>query len=102
MSQKQIETTCPCCESRLVIDVLTSKILKHVPKARLDETGRPIADSGRWEAATQRVEGREERGRDSFDAAMGREKKRDEDLDDLFKQAQDKLKRRADEADGLL
>ena len=102
MSQKQIEVACPCCESRLVIDVLTSKILRHVPPEKLDETGKPVLDGERWATATKRIQDKTKRGGDSFDAAMNREQRREGDLDDLFDKAKDKLKRRADEADGLL
>lgn len=97
MVQKQIEVDCPCCDSRLVIDVLTAKVLKHIPPAKLDETGRPVLDGGRWDAASQRVKGRETRGTASFDAALGKERSRDDELDDLFKKAQDKLKRRRED-----
>lgn len=97
MIPKQIEVDCPCCESRLLIDVLTAKVLKHIPKQKLDETGRPVLDGGRWDAATQRVQGREERGTDSFDAALGKERSRGDDLDDLFQAAKDKLKRRSED-----
>ena len=30
MSTKQIDVTCPCCEARLVVDVRTEKVLKHM------------------------------------------------------------------------
>ncbi len=97
MVQKQIEVDCPCCDSRLVIDVLTAKVLKHVPPTKLDETGRPVLDGGRWDAASKRVKGRESRGTASFDAAVGKERSREDELDDLFRKAQDKLKRRRED-----
>ena len=99
MDTRQIEVNCPCCESKLVIDVRTSTVLKHSLPQQLDETGRPILDAGRWKAATERVNDREARGTDAFDAALGKEHKRDEDLDDLFKKAKAKMKRRQDEND---
>ena len=94
MSLKQIEVTCPCCESTLVVDVLTQSVLKHAPKAKLDETGKPILDEGRWDSATSKVQDRGQRGADAFDRALNQEADREKDLDDLFRKAQDKVKRR--------
>ena len=99
MAQKQIEVTCPCCETRLVVDVLTQTILKHAPPRQLDETGKEILDESRWDQARDKVKDRLDGGEDKFDSALSREKKRSEDLDDLFKKAQRKIARGETESD---
>ena len=94
MSLKQIEVECPCCESTLIVDVLTQRVLKHAPKAQLDETGKPILDESRWERAQDKIKNRGKSGGDAFDRALQKESGRDQELDDLFKKAQDKVKKR--------
>ncbi|MEZ5974371.1 MAG: hypothetical protein R3F17_07005 [Planctomycetota bacterium] len=94
MSEKQIRVVCPCCDTVLEVDVLTAKVMKHMPKASLDETGRVGLDLGRWDQAKEKVHGRHDTGRDHFDASLEREKNRDKDLDDLFSKAQEKAKKR--------
>ncbi|MCA9000279.1 MAG: hypothetical protein KDB61_00050 [Planctomycetes bacterium] len=94
MASKEIEVRCPCCESVLVVDVLTAKVLKHAPKEKLDATGKVVLDEGRWDSARSKVAGRGQRGGDAFDQALGKEKSRESDLDDLFKKAKEKVDRR--------
>jgi len=91
---KQIEVTCPCCDTVMVVDVLTSKIMRHAKPSQVDETGKPVLDEGRWDSAQNKVSKRAERGRDEFEDALGKEKTREEDLDDLFDAAQRKLRAR--------
>ncbi|MEM9801380.1 MAG: hypothetical protein AAGA20_13720 [Planctomycetota bacterium] len=88
---KEVEVDCPCCESRLVIDVLTQKVLRHVPKQALDEFGKPVTDGARWDDANRTVSERKGRGTDAFDAALDKEKSRTRDLDDLFDRARAKV-----------
>jgi DNA-directed RNA polymerase subunit RPC12/RpoP len=91
VKMKEIEIDCPCCESRLLIDVRTQTVLRHAPKASLDEFGKPVQDGKRWDAAARTVTDRESRSEDAFDSALNREKSRTRDLDDLFKKAQRKV-----------
>jgi hypothetical protein len=100
MAQKQIEVTCPCCATRLVVDVLTQTVLKHAQPRQLDETGKEILDESRWDQARDKVKGRLDGGDDKFDSALSREKSRSRDLDELFKKAQDKLAGREPDAGG--
>lgn len=93
METKQIDVECPCCNSRLTIDVLTRTILKHAPPGQVDETGKQVLDEGRWDAANEKVAGRRSDALDKFDAALGKERSRERDLDDLFEQAKRKAKR---------
>ena len=94
MSSKQIEVRCPCCESTLVVDVLTAKVLKHAPKEKLDSMGKVVLDENRWDTAKTKVSGRGQRGGDAFDQALGKEQTRETDLDDLFKKAKDRVDKR--------
>ena len=88
---KEIEVDCPCCESRLLIDVRTRAVLRHAPKERLDEFGKPMKDASRWDAANEKIGRGSERGKDAFDQALSKEKSRGEDLDDLFDRAKSKV-----------
>ena len=92
METKQIDVTCPCCNVRLTVDVLTRKILKHAPPEQLDETGKPILDEERWGTASEKVSGRRAAALDKFDTAMGKERTRERDLDDLFEEAKRKAR----------
>ena len=97
MQPKQIDVTCPCCDTRLTIDVLTSRILRHAPPGQIDETGKAVLDEGRWDTARERVQNRPATSADKFDDALGKEQSREKDLDDLFEKAKRKAKRQGDE-----
>ncbi len=92
METKQIDVACPCCNTRLTIDVLTRTILRHAPPEQQDDTGKPILDEGRWDDANKRVGGRREAAQDKFDSALGKEQSRERDLDDLFEKAKRKAR----------
>ncbi|HGY92168.1 MAG TPA: hypothetical protein ENK43_13445 [Planctomycetes bacterium] len=98
MSSRDTLVTCPCCQSRLDVDLRTGKVLKWSRATELDETGKPKVREEDWEQATSRVEGRLGSAADKFDASLDREKKRASDLDALFEKAKEKLKR--NEPDG--
>jgi hypothetical protein len=101
MEIKQIDLSCPCCNTRLTIDVLTRTVLKHAPPEQVDDTGKPVLDEGRWDAANEKVSSRQDSALDKFDAALGKERSRESDLDDLFEQAKRKAKDdRTEEKDG--
>ena len=100
MEIKQIDVTCPCCNVRLTVDVLTRTILRHAPPEKLDDTGKPVVDEERWGEANEKVSGRREAALDKFDAALGKERSRERDLDDLFEQAKRKAKGGADQDQG--
>jgi hypothetical protein len=96
MNPKQIEVSCPCCATRLTIDVLTSRVLRSASPAERDETGKIVLDENRWDRANTKVKDRGERGQDVFDAALSKEKSREKDLDELFDKARKKAKREPD------
>jgi len=92
METKQIDVECPCCNTRLTVDVLTRTILRHAPPGQVDETGKQVLDEERWDTANEKVTGRRSEAADKFDAALGKERTREQDLDDLFEQAKRKAK----------
>ncbi len=90
MSKKEIDVSCPCCGTELLIDVATAKVLRsRNPK---DEDG----GDKTWSGAQGRVEGRSGRANDAFSAAVDREEAREADLDDLFSKAKKKVDDRKD------
>ena len=90
---KQIETVCPCCETKLVVDALTGKVLRHAKPGEVDETGKMQLAPDRWDSATERTSSRAKEATDKFEEALGKEKSKEARLDDLF----DKAKKKVDE-----
>jgi hypothetical protein len=90
---KQIETVCPCCETTLVVDAMTGKVLRHAKPGEVDETGKMQLDPERWESATERTSSRGRDATEKFEEALGEEKSKESRLDDLF----DKAKKKVDE-----
>ena len=97
MDTKEIQVTCPCCESRLEVDVRTARIVRWRKKGETDETGKPVVRDSDWTAASDRVSKRLGSATDKFDESLSREKTRGKDLDELFRKANDKLNRKGDE-----
>ena len=94
MDAKSVDISCPCCESRLEVDVRTGTVVRWAKKSELDESGKPRVRESDWGAANQRVQGRLGSATDKFDASLTREQSRGKDLDELFKKASDKLKKK--------
>ncbi|MCA8980591.1 MAG: hypothetical protein H6831_13760 [Planctomycetes bacterium] len=92
METKEIEVDCPCCDTRLVIDVRTRTVLKHAPRTQLDETGRAKLDEGRWDQAIQRTSGRVDEATSKLNQALEDERAKESRLDDLFDKANKKLR----------
>jgi len=86
VSAKEIEVTCPCCQSRLAIDVLTAKVLRH---ERVEAVG---GSGDRWESAQDRVRGRTSSGTEKLDRALDSERGKADRLDDMFRKAQENLR----------
>lgn len=97
METKQIEVDCPCCRTRLIVDVLTRTVLRADAPAQVDETGKAQLDPGRWDAANERVSDRSRTAEDKFGSALERERAKVDRLDALFDQAKKKLSRRSDD-----
>jgi hypothetical protein len=98
MEPKQIEIRCPCCSSRILVDVRTSQILRTMRPEERDDQGRTVVRESDWDAAAGRVRERIEKGEDRLSSALERERERDSRLDELFKKAAEKVE--PDEDDG--
>lgn len=83
-----LEVTCPCCDTLIKVHPLSGKVLAHGEDAL-----KPI-DLG---DVVKRVEGRDEKLKDSFADAMDAERNRKDELEDLFRKAADKAKGSDDE-----
>ena len=94
MDTKEVKIDCPCCESRLEIDVRTAKVLRWRKKGETDETGKPVLGESDWSNASERVNKRMGSAADKFDESLTREKGRSQDLDELFRKANKKLGRK--------
>jgi hypothetical protein len=97
MTQRETNVTCPCCRSRLEVDVRTGKVVKWRREEELDSTGKPVLREEDWSQAAGRVDGRLSAAADKFDEGFARETSRAKDLDDLFKKASEKLADRDDD-----
>lgn len=95
MEIKQLEIACPCCKSRLLVDVRTGQILRTQGPVATDETGKSKASGADWGRAVGRVQARQAGGQDKLEAALEHERRREHDLDDLFRKA----RKRAEEAE---
>ena len=93
MSKKDLEIVCPCCDSRLLVDLLTETVLRARRPETLDETGKPTVDENDWTSAFDRVRARTHDGTSKLDDAVERERERKQSLDDRF----DEARRRAEE-----
>jgi|688.fasta_scaffold1128273_1 hypothetical protein len=83
---KEIEVTCPCCEAKLTIDVLTRQVMR----TRLPETGK---ERDPWAAASDKVRERGAAGTDKLDKALSDETNKHARLDDAFDKAREKWRR---------
>ncbi len=97
---KEIEIDCPCCEARLLIDVRTQAVLRHTPKAELNDLGRPGGETAAWDRAQAKVSARAGRGTDAFDDALAQEQSKGSRFDDLFDKAKAKVDSKRKELDG--
>jgi len=95
--KKDAQVVCPCCESRIEVDLRTGKVLRWRRAEELDDTGKPVLTEGDWAAANERVAGRLGQAKDRFEAGLSKEKSRGKDLDDLFEKAKGKLRKREEE-----
>ena len=91
METKQVEITCPCCSGRILVDVLTGKVLRGRPRGEVDEQGKPVVGEADWNQAVGKVQKRMATQGDRMDAALEREKDKESRLDELFRKASEKL-----------
>jgi hypothetical protein len=92
MESKQVEITCPCCASRILVDVLTGAVLRTREREE-GAGGEAPPEAGRdWSKALGRVQKRSTEAPGKLDAALEREREKRSRLDDLFSKANEKLK----------
>ena len=101
MENKQIEVDCPCCSSKLTIDVLTRTVMRALSPQEMEADDPTQRSAERWDKASERVEGRSAKAKDKLESAISMEKSKEDRLDDLFKQANEKLKRKESDRDDL-
>lgn len=99
MENKQIEVDCPCCSSKLTIDVLTRTVMRALSPKELESDDPTQRGTERWNKASKRVAGRSAKSKDKLESAISMEKSKESRLDDLFDQANEKLKRKESEDD---
>jgi hypothetical protein len=93
METKDVSVECPCCRSRLELDVRTGKVLRWSRATETDESGKPVVRESDWGTASERVSKRMGAAADKFDESLQREQTRSRDLDELFRKASKKLER---------
>lgn len=91
MDTKEIRIECPCCGSRLAVDVRSGNLVSWSRAGEADATGRPVVREEDWDQAHGRVKSRLESAEDRFEAGLGRERSREQDLDERFRRAKEKL-----------
>jgi len=96
MSAKQIDVTCPCCSTRLTVDVLTGQVLRQTPREAPEDAGGGGAKD-RWASAQERVRDRTQTGEDKLQNALEHERNKSKRFDDLFDQAREKHSRKGDQ-----
>ena len=89
MSAKQIDVTCPCCSTRLTVDVLTGQVLRQTPQEAPAGEGKD-----RWSSAQEKVRDRTRSGEDKLQSALEHERNKSKRFDDLFDQAREKHSRK--------
>src|SRR5262245_28527048 len=96
MSAKQIDVTCPCCSSRLTIDVLTARVMRTEQAA---QPGKEGERGDKWASAHERVQDRTRSGQDKFESGLERERTKSSRFDEMFRKAQEKHARGEDDED---
>ncbi|MFT5154422.1 MAG: hypothetical protein ACI841_004429, partial [Planctomycetota bacterium] len=90
MQPKQIEVSCPCCDTILLIDTLTKTVMRQARPSEVDETGKVVLDESRWDTASDRIRERKTGSGDRFENALSKEQGREAEMDDLFEKAKRK------------
>ncbi len=84
-----VTVQCPCCDTRLKVDVATEAILSEErPKKSSEQT---------FDEALQNVRSGADRRQDAFDRAFTQQKNMDDLLEKKFAEAKEKAKKSKDE-----
>ena len=92
MDPKETEITCPCCTSRILVDLRTGKVLRSQAPTVLDERGERKVQEKDWDQALGRVKQRQDGGAGRLDQALDKEKSKSKDLDELFRRVGERPK----------
>ena len=95
MEIKEVDVLCPCCDTRLTVDVRTGKVIRYSERREEGEAGK--AEPHDFDAISRRVEDRLGGAKEKFEQGLAREQSRGKDLDELFRKANEKLKEDDDE-----
>lgn len=87
--QKDVTVTCPCCQARLVVDVLTGKVLRE-DKSKKGKPADPSADL--LGDALKSLREQEKTADSRFKKAVSSEGERSKQLEDFFKKAREDVK----------
>lgn len=87
MSAKQIDVTCPCCSTRLTVDVLTRQILRRESPEAAQEG---VSGKDRWNSAQERVRDRTKSSEGKLESALDNERGKSARFDELFQKAREK------------
>lgn len=79
----RVEVSCPCCQTKLVVDTGSGEILSEE---------RPLAGGKSFEAALKEVKGGAQKREQAFSKAFDRNRQLDELLDKKFEEARKKTK----------
>jgi len=94
VSSKEVEVTCPCCSTRLTVDIRTGQVLKRqiTPKEGAEGGAKDA-----WESAQDRVRERSAEGKRKLESALDYERTKEARFDELFKKATEKRAPKPDE-----
>ena len=93
MNAKEIEVLCPCCATRLLVDVRTGTILRRTTAAAQE----PAPGEDRWDSASKKVRDRTLSGAEKLESALEDERTKESRFDELFRKATDKHARKPEE-----
>lgn len=96
---RQIDVVCPCCRSRLSVDVRTRQVLRTLRAEEQGPGGEGRLSETRWDSAHKRVAERDGAATDRFDEALASERDKQTRLEDLFRQAREKITQESEEED---
>ena len=98
MDAKQIDVTCPCCNTRLTVDVRTAQVLRRsAPEGARQEAGTGGEGKDRWASAQEKVRERTKSGEDRLESALEQERGKSKRFDELFEKAREKHTRKPGE-----
>lgn len=92
MDTRQLEITCPCCSTRLLVDVRSETVLRARKPGQTDAEGKPKVGEADWSSALSKVKDRETSGTGKLDAFLDSERTKQARLDERFREAQKKLR----------